>query len=68
MNNNEVYPTFPHAAVGDDGAAMTPYAEFHDGDVRRDYGPQGCAGIVLKSAAFLALVGVMALLRLAGVQ
>lgn len=66
MNDNEVYPRHPYAGFGDDGAAMP--VEFHNGGGRRDYGPQGCAGIVLKTAAFLALVAVLALLRVAGVQ
>lgn len=67
MNDNGSYPNQPFAA-GSDGAAMPLYAEFHDGGGRRDYGPQGCAGIVLKTSAFLALVAVLALLRVAGVQ
>lgn len=55
----------PYAAFGDDGAALR--SNLTDGGHRRDYGPKGCAGIVLKTAAFSGLVAAMAVLKTLGV-
>lgn len=52
-----------YAGFGDDGHALRSNLA---GGNRKDYGPKGCAGIILKGAAFGGLVAAMALLNAFG--